>query len=680
MRADAIGFFWRDEPEEKVVKEVIKRIPPEPVWLRDDYLPGLEEALRFPVHIMTDADLLAAHQRRDRFVFDIECYVNYFLAAFTSVQTGQITYVESSPGYPLDRDRLWWILSKFTTVGFNSLQYDLPIVALALAEKACEQLKEATNHIIFDNWRGSDVLRKYRTKSITKEIDHVDLIEVAPLFGSLKVYGGRLHAQRMQDLPFHHAATLSPEQMAIVRWYCVNDLTQTAVLGDALKEQLTLRESLSKEYGVDLRSKSDAQIAEAVISEELERRTNQRPTKPSIEVGTRYRYKVPYFITFKTELMQWALSVVANADFLVGESGAVDEPEALKALQIKIADNTYTMGIGGLHSTEQVVTHIADEEWSLYDRDVTSYYPAIILNLALYPSHLGPRFLDVYRQIVDKRLRAKKAKQSLVAESLKITVNGAFGKLGSKYSILYAPDLLTQVTLTGQLSLLMMIERFELAGIHVISANTDGITFKVHKTQQELMKSIIAQWEADTGFETEESAYRAYYGRDVNNYIAIGTNGKIKSKGAYANPWAHMDDTKNSIMRLHKNPVTTIVLDAVEQLLLKGTPIEDTIRPCQDITRFIVLRSVTGGAVKDGVYLGKTIRWYYSTERKEGENIIVVAKSGNKVPRSEGARPLMVLSATLPDDIDYNWYEEEARRILTEIGYLKPIDTSVAPG
>lgn len=672
MRADALGFFWRDEPVEKVAKEVIKRIPPEPVWLRPDYLPGLEEALRFPVPVMTESDLLAALRRRDRFAFDIECYVNYFLAAFISVQTGQVTYVESAPGYPLDINRLWWILSNFTTVGFNSLQYDLPIVSLALAEKTCQQLKEATNHIIFDNWRGTDVLRQYRTKSITKLIDHIDLIEVAPLHGGLKVYGGRLHAQRMQDLPFFHAATLSPEQMAIVRWYCVNDLTQTAVLGDALKEQLILRESLTKEYGVDVRSKSDAQIAEAVIAQELERRTRVRPQKPTIEVGTRYRYKVPAFIQYHTELMQWALSVVANADFIVGETGAVEEPVELSNLQLKIADNTYTMGIGGLHSTEQIVTHVADKEYSIYDRDVTSYYPQIILNLGLFPQHLGRVFLDVYQTIVNKRLRAKKDKLALIAESLKITVNGAFGKLGSKFSILYAPDLLTQVTLTGQLALLMMIERFELAGIHVISANTDGITFKVHKTQQDLMRAIIKQWEIDTGFETEETQYRAYYGRDVNNYIAIGSNGKIKSKGAYSNPWAHMDDSKNSVMRMHKNPVTTVVLDAVEQLLLKGTPIENTIRPCTDITRFVVLRTVTGGAVKDGEYLGKTIRWYYSTERKEGENIIVVAKTGNKVPRSEGAKPLMVLPATLPVDIDYNWYEEEARRVLTEIGYLRP--------
>ena len=39
MRSDAVGFFWSDYVEPKVKKEKINRIPPEPVWLYDSYLP-----------------------------------------------------------------------------------------------------------------------------------------------------------------------------------------------------------------------------------------------------------------------------------------------------------------------------------------------------------------------------------------------------------------------------------------------------------------------------------------------------------------------------------------------------------------------------------------------------------------------------------------------------------------
>lgn len=59
--------------------------------------------------------------------------------------------------------------------------------------------------------------------------------------------------------------------------------------------------------------------------------------------------------------------------------------------------------------------------------------------------------------------------------TFKIVLNGTFGKLGSKYSFLYSPNLMIQVTITGQLALLMLIEALEAAGISVVSANTDGI-------------------------------------------------------------------------------------------------------------------------------------------------------------------------------------------------------------
>lgn len=670
MRSDAIGFWWQDEPVIKVAKEPPpKRTPPDPVWLKSDYLPGLQEALDFRVHVMSDAELLEAQRKRERFIFDIEVYRNYFLIAFTSLETGHVAYFEMVPGMPLDITRVGWILTNFTVVGFNSYSFDIPIASMALAGKSCDDLKEATNKIILEDWRPQEVLKHYKVKSLLKNMDHIDLVEVAPLQASLKIYGGRLHAPRMRDLPFHHEAILSPEQMAIVRWYCVNDLTQTAFLHEALKEQLALREKLGQEVGLDLRSRSDAQIAEAVIGEEIWRLNRERPSKPFIAVGTCYCYRVPSFLRYETPLMNWALGVIANAQFIVAEHGSIEMPKEIGDLQLHIANNVYRMGIGGLHSSEQKVAYRADQDTIIVDRDVTSYYPQIILNLGLYPHHLGPNFLRVYRKIVDRRVQAKASGDKTTADSLKITVNGSFGKLGSKYSILYSPDLLIQVTITGQLCLLMLIERLELRGITVISANTDGVVIQCPRARRPELEWLIQQWEQETGFQTEETEYSAYYARDVNNYIAIkvpGKDGKIgvKSKGAYANPWS---DPKQAIFRLHKNPTNTICLDAVEALLTKNVPVDHTIRNCADIRKFVSVRKVKGGAVKDGEYLGSSIRWYYSVDSKSE---MVYASTGNKVPRSDGAKPLMVLPDQLPTDIDFQWYEREAEKILREIRYL----------
>lgn len=669
MRRDAVGFFWDDTPPPAPPKvEKVKRTPPEPVWLHPDYLPGLEEARAFPVKVMTLDELVSAAAAREELIVDVEVYSNYFLACFTSMKTGWVFCLEEIQNVSkLDTRLFAWILQTFTTVGFNSLNYDLPICNLAAAGQSTEQLKSASDRIILEEVRGSDVLRERKVKAL--KVDHIDLIEVAPLRASLKTYAGRLHAPKMQDLPFHPSTVLSPDQIAIVRWYCVNDITNTAFMRECLREHISLRYELSNEYEVDLRSKSDAQIAEAVIAHELTRKLGKRPQRPEIEVGTVYHYRVPHFLQYSSPLLNWALGIVRHARFVVDYTGSIAMPEEIKALKLEINGSVYRMGIGGLHSSEQTVSHRTDEHFELVDKDVISYYPFIMLNQGLYPHHLGPVFLSVYRSIVDRRIAAKKRGDKVIADSLKIVINGSFGKLGSKWSILYSPDLLIQVTITGQLSLLMLIERCELAGIHVVSANTDGIVIKCPRALRPTLDAIVGQWERDTGFETEETNYAALYSRDVNNYVAVKPDGTTKNKGAYANPWA---SKKNPAERLHKNPTATICVEAVEAYLTKGTPPTTTIRACRDITKFVVVRSVKGGAVKvwsDGRvdYLGKTVRWYYAVG-VEGE--LVYASSGNKVPRSDGAMPMMQLPEAFPTDVDYNWYEAEVERILRDIAAL----------
>jgi hypothetical protein len=667
MRADSLGLFWRDEPIIKPPKaEPVKCTPPEPTWLKPDYLPWLKEAQEFKFPILNDQELHQAFATGERFIFDIECYQNYFLIGFMASRSRKIVFAELTPNKPLSKyeiDKMLWIVQNCLVVSFNGNHYDMPITALALAGCSNGHLKQATDDIILRNERGADILRRHKVKKLVS--NHIDLIEVAPLTAGLKIYTGRLHCKRMQDLPFHPDFRLSPEQMTIVRYYWANDLSNTDLLDVSLHEQMDLRVRLSAEYGIDLRSKSDAQIAEAILSDEVQRLNGGRVQRPVIEVGTAYRYKTPHFIKYATPLMKWALSIVEGSQFVVGENGSVGMPPALADLEIKIANGDYRMGIGGLHSSEKNQAHVAGNDHIIIDRDVVSYYPMIILLLGLYPQHLGPNFLRVYRAIVERRLQAKARGDKVVANSLKITINGSFGKLGSCYSILYAPDLLIQVTVTGQLSLLMLIERLELAGISVVSANTDGVCIRAHKSRKHEVDAIVKQWEADTGFETEETFYKALYSRDVNNYIAVKTDGSTKNKGAYANPWG--TGTETGLM-MQKNPVTTVCIDAVEALLTKGVPVQQTIRACKEIKKFISLRNVKGGAVKDGEYLGKSVRWYYA---KDQTGTIIYASSGKKVPRSDGAKPLMELPDEFPEDIDFEWYEKEADDLLYGLAYFK---------
>lgn len=620
---------------------------------------------------MTDIEIVA--NKGCALTFDVECYKNYFCIIFKLPGQHKVISFEDDGIRQIDTVKLEWIMRNFCIVGYNSKEYDILMVQLVLQGKRSHALYAVSCQIIYEESRAYNIQKSY--KLIEWNGDHIDLIEVAPLRGSLKLYAGRLHCERMQELPYDPTTILSHEEMAKVFAYCINDLFSTELLFDELKPALELRYKMSATYGVDVRSRSDAQIAEYVIKSEIQKLTGKRPERPEIAPGTIYTYNVPSYIQYKSPVLQQALETVRRAYFRVGEDGYVDMPKEIGELSIPIGKCVYKMGIGGLHSTEQCAAHVSDELTLLIDRDVASFYPQIILNQALYPQHLGPAFLDVYGRIVQTRLDAKPngiSPNALIAASLKITINGSFGKLGSKWSCLYAPDLMIQVTISGQLSLLMLIDMIEQAGISVVSGNTDGVLIKCLKQDYDKLQAVIKQWEQLTGFTTEEGRYRGVYSRDVNNYVALPANTEKapKVKGTFAERGSAGDSV------LSKNPENLICNDALLAMLDKGIPIEQTIRQCMDVRRFVTVRNVTGGAVKSGVRLGKVIRWYYSTEMRGN---IVRAVSGDKVPNSDRARPLMQLPVELPIDIDFQRYIDIANEMLIDVGYSKrPVDAGFA--
>ena len=583
-------------------------------------------------------------------ILDTEVYKDYFLLMAMHLESGKIETFEIYPGH-IGIDGIRTLMTRDTTVGFNSIGYDLPIIAAALSGKTNQEIKDVSDKIIVEGKRHWQLGIK-----VPRNWDHIDLIELAIGQASLKIYGGRLHAPKMQDLPIEPDASISPEQRAQLREYCRNDLEMTAILYNSLKPQIALRVAMGEQYGVDLRSKSDAQIAEVVIGSEIER-LGGCAEKPVIKKGYSFRYKDPGFIKFASADLQAVFERVLATDFTLSANGSVEMPAWLKSERITIGKAQYQMGIGGLHSCEkrQFIEVTSDEV--LADWDVASYYPNIILGQRLSPTHLGDDFLKVFQSIVTRRLDAKRSGDKVTADVLKIVINGTFGKLGSKYSFLYSPDLMAQTTISGQLALLMLIERMENAGIKVVSANTDGIVLHAPKALNGPMECIAWDWMLDTSYELERTNYRTIASRDVNNYVAVMLDGKTKGKGVFASP------------SLAKNPDCQIVYDAVAARIANGTPIERTIRRCDDIRRFVTVRRVTGGALWRGENIGKAIRYYYATSVPSEETIRYV-KNGNKVPMSEGTRPLMQLPDAFPDDVDYDVYLVAAERLLCEVGYM----------
>lgn len=609
----------------------------------------------------TTEELAAKKETGSIFLFDVESFENYFLVGFKCYETGKYVYFESIDNEPIQSDWLHYMVSNFCIVGFNSFEYDITIISMAIAGHSVTALKQATEEMILQGLRPADICKKYHFE--IPFCNHIDLIEVAPLVGSLKVYGARLHCHHLQDLPFDPATVLTREQIAVVRSYNFNDLDNSELLLRELHPHLELRASLGNEFGKDLRSRSDAQLAQEIINDEIARISGKQPKRPGHEkfIGSSFTYNSPSYIYFNISNLVSGVKEICEAKIFVNDNGHVRCPPEIENREMQIGGNLYRIGMGGLHSKEQRQA-LTTGEYRILDRDVTGYYPNMILKNNFTPRHLGASFIEALQNIVDRRYKAKKDGDKVVADSLKIASNGTFGKLSDPYSTLYDPKMMVQTTLTGQLSLLMAIERLTLAGFQVVSANTDGIVTLCPHSRYDEFVGIFQQWERETGLETEETEYKGLYSRDVNNYIAIKMNGKHKAKGVYSEVGSALNSP------LSKNPTSFVCIDAAVARLLDGTPIADTIAACQQIERFVTVRAVKGGAHKDGRYLGKVIRWYYA-DGVLGD--INYCTSGNKVPLSNGAKPLMILPDHIPHDLDYARYVTLATEILEDIGYQR---------
>jgi hypothetical protein len=620
---------------------------------------------------------------------DLETFRDYFLCKFLFEFTGTYKEFAMFPGQPLNLLGIVNVLMTHTIVTFNGVNYDLPILSLALRGATNQELKDANDTIIGRGMKPWDFYRAFGVQA-PDYVDHIDICEVLPgVRIRLKTYAGIAHCPTIQDLPIDFNKNVTPIERVGLATYCGNDLRVTQRLYKIACEKgwMPLREHITETIGIDVRSKSDAQIAEAITRARLGYRPEpiQRPS------GYQFNYKVPACIQFQTQQLQDVLRVVASSPFTIlhkdEETDEVDENgdkiksglkmhKDVKAIRVKMGNSIYKFGSGGLHSQEKGVFYETTDTHEICDDDVGSFYPRIIITQQLYPEQCGPSELVIYTETFNDRIAAKKAGRKKEADSKKIVLNGKFGKLGSKYSMFYAPEQLVQVTITGQLMLLMLIEALELNGIEVVSANTDGIVTRTRRGMEHVRKAVMADWEARTQMVLETTYYRGIYMRDVNNYFAITMDGEVKRKGLFTH--AEVGSGPSS----SKAPHREICADAVVAYIKDGTPIDETIYRCRDIRKFVTVRALgrgkairlyaegtpweefEQGRLTPDMYeeLGGVVRWAY---RRDYHGSIRNSLTGNMVSDSTGGWPLMTLPEQFPDWIDYEYYVREARALMS---------------
>lgn len=376
--------------------------------------------------------------------------------------------------------------------------------------------------------------------------------------------------------------------------YNDNDVYIVAELIRMNQEEVLLRYRISEEYNVDVFSASRSTIADKVIVKLYSKYTGLHP-KAFIDTKTiRRKILVSEIlsdkIAFSTPELNDILSGIRSLT-LRGEKGEFDR-------EFTFMGTSYTIATGGLHSNEIPAVYVEDDEHIIVDRDVASYYPNMIRSLKVCQKHLIPKaWFRIADTIVDERLEHKhlakdkslddkeRDKHATAAACLKIVANaGIFGKMGSEKSFLCDKKAMYQVTINGQLFLLMLIEKLELAGIHVISANTDGIVTIVPRELEQTADDICHWWEKHLGLELEFTYYTKYVTEGVNSYLTIKRGGSSKFKGRM-NPKMFLED-------LSKGYNSPIVAKCVTEYFINGTPVMETLRNAKSILDFCRTQNV----------------------------------------------------------------------------------------
>ena len=629
-------------------------------------------------------------------IYDIETLTEFFLVSVYNVQTqeyyefqvnkninqlgGLIRFIDSHKDY-------YW-------VGYNNLRFDSQVIEWVYrnyedweelgALEVCAKIAQKAADVIHD--ANYEVLPEFSEfKLSTKQIDlfKINHFDNKNRRVSLKRLQFEMDLENIEEMPIHHTkSNLTDDDIQLIRDYCRNDIMSTyefykVTIGDTEhplykgNNQIQLRMDIQQEFGIFCLNYSDSKIGDEMIKkyycEEKGIAIKDLKKKGTFRKPFSVRSCIADYVQFETRELNEFLKRIKKQKLSLQD----DFKE-----QLQFYGNTYTFAKGGLHTENGPKIFEADEDHLIVDWDVSSYYPAIIINNGRYPGHLGKEFLSGYKKMFEKRLElkplAKKDKKIKgIVGALKLAVNSVYGKSSDMQNWMYDRLLTMFTTITGELSLLMLIEKYELAGINIISANTDGVTILVKKSLTDKMDEINKWWMDVTQYELERTDYQKIIFSTVNDYLAIKTDGDVKKKGDFLTDF-----------ELHKNKSARIVPIALEHFYVHGVPVEDTIKRHRNIFDFCLRQKASKDFHYEGIdrSTGKTttynklIRYYVS---KSGEKLLKVKNpdcttNAADVSQVEAGEWVMHVCNHLTsdhplDNINYDYYIERANKIIHKI-------------
>ena len=555
-----------------------------------------------------------------RWLFDIECYPNLFLLCAKNVVTKERRIFQVSP---LGDDRPafieWFNNEVDEMVGFNNIFYDYPVLHHALMVLWNMKGRDFCSRL----FKFSDGLIKGTKKSFLKDNQHfrkqIDLFKINHFdnkakTASLKLLEFNLKMKNIQELPFPVGTVLEDWQIKEIIKYCDNDVDATELVYDVTLPEIELREKMSPQYKIDFTNYNSTKMGEWILISKVIQSLGEDAvyTKHETDRGIKkiiintkrdsiaLKDVIFDYVDFTTEpfikLNEWIKSRVIKETKGVFTEIPFDELVSLephyrvikkkgtqKNLNVVYKGFQYDFGVGGIHGTTKPGIYIADDDYELWDWDVSSYYPNLAIKNRFYPAHYGPVFCDIYEGVYIERQGYPKKTHPAENIALKLALNGSYGKSNSAYSALYDPLYTMKTTINGQLLLCMLSERLveEIPDCTMIQINTDGMTVRVHKKYIQQMKDICARWEKLTQLELENVQYSKMIIKDVNNYMAIKLDGEVKRKGA-----GFIHKIAPGELELHKDFSMLIVQKTLEKYFVDGVKPEEAIMNHDNIYDF----------------------------------------------------------------------------------------------
>lgn len=652
------------------------------------------------------------------FVFDIEVFQNIFHCSVKDTETNTIYKFEISERKNQLRELVKFFkqVNKYITwgeyytttrqiesniifCGYNNLHYDNPIINYII-----EYEDTLMNHNVFTICSSIFNLSKTITTSKEDNIDAwkhwkyqiwFDTFDILTMLYSNKLRVGLKEIQvtmqypNVQEFVCDWTKPLPLEDFDSMIDYNINDIESTSELLNRCKDAVDLRIAIEDEYGVRVLSKDGVNIGMKILTQKYLEKTGL--TWWDIEGLRSPMDYIPLkdvilpFIKYDSTILNRVLEDMKSQIVSPGRKGYENN--------FVFAGLRYTVGVGGIHSKNDPEIIIPKDDEMLIDIDVASLYPSMLIEYGFYPKHLGPEFLEVYSQIKNERIEAKHNGDKVKNETLKLALNGLSGNLQNEHNFCYSPEAVMKIRINGQLLLLMLAEKLTQAGCRIIQANTDGLFVLLKKDNYQQVNTICRDWEQLTKLTLEEERFEAMYQYAINDYIAVTTlypdmkkrflSGETIIRKSTKKPYTCIEEIQEDFIKTKGMFITKVLLgkglsakiipEAIIKYFVDGTPVEQTIKECKDIKKFLM--SEKTGKQWHVEYMNKeqqrTNRFYASTNGgylwkwKDNNGVQayqnMLSSSGVTLLNKFDDKPIEERK------INYRYYLREALKIIEEL-------------